>query len=208
MLLRWEVIARSCSRRSASRYRCNPVKGYSVTLPLEPVTRPVHEPDRSRAQDRDLATGDRLRVAGTAELNGYDTEMNEPRWRGARQALLRMVSGTRASGARSVLDGTATGNTQQSSRHWTFEVLEPFSQHRARHLGWTLACGSGRALADIVSGRNRSPSSVSSGSRPKRKGQPSRPPRTQRADARVYFNAARGPLFRRPRAWAWVRLRQ
>src|SRR2546422_7596711 len=44
-----------------------------------------------------------------------------------------MVSEGGASGARTVLDGTATGHTQQSAAHWTLEVLQPFSQHRARH---------------------------------------------------------------------------
>src|SRR5205823_378063 len=44
-----------------------------------------------------------------------------------------MVSKGGASGARTVLDGTATGHTQQSAAHWTFKVLQPFSQHGARH---------------------------------------------------------------------------
>ena len=57
-----------------------PVKGYSVTLPLELGD----EAPRTSVTDHTRKIvisrlGDRLRVAGTAELNGYDTEMNEPR---------------------------------------------------------------------------------------------------------------------------------
>src|SRR6266851_1819488 len=47
--------------------------------------------------------------------------------------MLRMVPEGRACGTRKILDGPATGHTQQSSAHWTFEVLQPLSQHRARH---------------------------------------------------------------------------
>src|SRR2546430_11922063 len=44
-------------------------------------------------------------------------------------------------------------------------------------------------------GGNRSPSSDSWGSRPKRKGQPSRSPRIRRADARVYFTPPAARFF-------------
>src|SRR6185295_18101417 len=63
-----------------------PAKGYSATLPVA---------DAARAYSVSLTDdeyklvfsrlGDRLRIAGTAELNGYDTGLNEVRCR----ALLR-----------------------------------------------------------------------------------------------------------------------
>src|SRR2546426_12813130 len=57
-----------------------PVKGYSVTLPLEPGDEAPRTSLTDHARKIVISRlGDRLRVAGTAELNGYDTEVNEPR---------------------------------------------------------------------------------------------------------------------------------
>jgi len=131
-----------------------PVKGYSITLPLEPgdVAPQVSLTDHARKIVLSRLA-DRLRVAGTAELNGYDTEMNEPRC----EALVKRC-----------LEWFPKAGRAQSAQFWT--GLRPatpsnlpligYSKYpnlflNTGHgtLGWTLACGSGRALADIVSGR-------------------------------------------------------
>ncbi len=133
-----------------------PLKGYSVTLPLGPaeaalapavsLTDEAHKIVVSRL-------GNRLRAAGTAELTGYDTELNSVRcaaisrrirslfpalgaitevenWTGLRPATPDNVP---------IIGGTALRRLYLNTGHGT--------------LGWTLACGSGKALADIVSGR-------------------------------------------------------
>ena len=135
-----------------------PVKGYSITLPLGPdsVAPQISLTDHARKIVLSRL-GDRLRVAGTAELNGYDTEMNESRC----EALVR----------RSFAWFPRAGKAE-SAQFWT--GLRPATPSnlpligRSRYsnlflntghgtLGWTLACGSGRALADIVSGRKPEP---------------------------------------------------
>ena len=35
--------------------------------------------------------------------------------------------------------------------------LEPVGRHRARHMGWTWACGSARITADLIAGRRPEP---------------------------------------------------
>lgn len=133
-----------------------PLKGYSITLPLGPaeaaaapsvsLTDEAHKLVISRL-------GERLRIAGTAELAGYDTSVNEARC----AAILRRVRqlfpqlgavGTveRWAGLRPatpsnvpIIGRSALRNLYLDTGHGT--------------LGWTLACGSGRALADLVSGR-------------------------------------------------------
>jgi D-amino-acid dehydrogenase len=133
-----------------------PLKGYSVTLQLPPqlaaqapsvsLTDEAHKLVVSRL-------GDRLRVAGTAELTGYDTSINEARcaaivarigrlfpalagvkdvqyWAGLRPATPTNVP---------VIGRTRIANLFLNTGHGT--------------LGWTLAAGSGRALADLVSDR-------------------------------------------------------
>src|SRR5206468_10452616 len=140
--------------------------------------------------------GDRLRVAGTAELNGYDTEMNEPRcaalvkrcfeWfpKAGRPERAQFWTGLRpATPSNLPLIGRSKySNLFLNTGHGT--------------LGWTLACGSGRALADIVSGRKPEPEFGFLGFEAKRKGQPSRSPRAQPADAPRLLHATRGALFR------------
>jgi glycine/D-amino acid oxidase-like deaminating enzyme len=93
-----------------------PVKGYSITLPLEPGD---EAPKTSLTDHARKIVFSRL---------GERSEV-----RGARQALLRMVPECRARGAGEILDRLTTGHTQQSSAHRTLEVLQPLSQHRARN---------------------------------------------------------------------------
>ena len=130
-----------------------PVKGYSVTLPLRPGD---VAPEVSLTDDYYKLVfsrlGSRLRVAGTAELNGYDTSLNEARC----AALLRRCR-----------ELFPTAGTDESAQFWT--GLRPATPAnlpcigRTRYanlylntghgtLGWTMACGSGKALADIVKG--------------------------------------------------------
>ena len=97
--------------------------------------------------------GQRLRVAGTAELNGYDTDLAPARC----ESLLARV--------RELFPSVVNGG-----RHEFWTGLRPATPSnlpvigRTRYpnlfvntghgtLGWTLACGSGAALADLLSGR-------------------------------------------------------
>jgi len=135
-----------------------PVKGYSITLPLEPSDRAprLSLTDHSR-KIVFSRLGNRLRVAGTAELDGYNTEINEIRC----QALVKRT-----------FEWFPMAGRVDEAQFWT--GLRPATPGnipfigRTRYpnlfintghgtLGWTLACGSGRALADIVSGRKPEP---------------------------------------------------
>jgi D-amino-acid dehydrogenase len=131
-----------------------PLKGYSITLPLEPGD---EAPTVSLTDDSHKLVfsrlGDRLRVAGTAELEGYNTAVSEVRC----QAIIRRT-----------FELFPSAGHPERAEFWT--GLRPATPSnlpligRTRYpnlflntghgtLGWTMACGSGRALADIVSGR-------------------------------------------------------
>ncbi len=131
-----------------------PAKGYSASIP---VTDPARAPRVSLTDDEAKIVfsrlGERLRIAGTAELSGYSTELNPVRC----EALTRR--------AREIFPGAAD---YDHAVFWT--GLRPSTPSnvplvgRTRYpnlylntghgtLGWTMACGSGRALADIISGR-------------------------------------------------------
>jgi len=133
-----------------------PLKGYSITLPLGPAEA-VAAPSVSLTDEAFKIVisrlGERLRAAGTAELAGYDTSVNEVRC----AAILRRVRQLFPQlGAVSVVENWA------GLRPATPSNLPLIGRSALRNLylntghgtlGWTLACGSGRALADLVSGR-------------------------------------------------------
>lgn len=130
-----------------------PAKGYSVTLTVVDESR---APMVSLIDDEFKMVysrlGDRLRIAGTAEFAGYDTTVTEIRasfildktlglfpgcgdpdkaefWAGLRPSTPDGVP---------VIGGTRYPNLFLNTGHGT--------------LGWTMACGSGRVLADIIDG--------------------------------------------------------
>jgi D-amino-acid dehydrogenase len=139
---------------------CNvyPTKGYSATFPII---------DASRAPQVSLTDsshkvvysrlGERLRMAGTAELSGYSRALNPARC-AAMSRLARELfpgaldfervvywSGLRPSTPSNVplVGRTRIPNLYLNTGHGT--------------LGWTMGAGSGRALADLLSGRRPEP---------------------------------------------------
>jgi D-amino-acid dehydrogenase len=131
-----------------------PAKGYSNTFP---IADPARAPNVSLTdEDHKIVfsrLGERLRVAGTAELTGYSTELNMPRcealtkrtrelfpeacdwqsvsyWAGLRPATPSNVP---------VIGRTRYRNLYLNTGHGT--------------LGWTLACGSGKVLTNLIDGK-------------------------------------------------------
>ena len=131
-----------------------PGKGYSATLTLRDdaiapsvsITDDGHKLVYSRF-------GNRLRVAGTAEFTGYDTSLNTVRC----EALIRR---TQALFPLAVSDEPpefwaglrpATPSNVPYVGQSRYDNLFVNSGHGT--LGWTMSCGSGQLLADLVSGR-------------------------------------------------------
>jgi len=133
-----------------------PLKGYSVTLPLPreleaaaptvSLTDEAHKLVISRFDDR-------LRCAGTAELTGYDTAVNALRCEAILDRLRKLFPRLSGAGAPSFWAGLrpATPNNVPLIGPTRYPNLFLNTGHGT--LGWTLAAGSGRALADLVSGR-------------------------------------------------------
>ena len=132
-----------------------PVKGYSVTVPvLDPARAPsVSLTDESR---RIVCSrlGERLRIAGTAELNGFNTAIQPTRCRAILDWLETRFPGAADSTRAQLWTGlrpATPGNVPLIGRGGL-----PNLWYNTGHgtLGWTLACGSASSLVDLMSGRH------------------------------------------------------
>jgi len=131
-----------------------PVKGYSITVPVidadgAPVSTVMDESYKVAV----TRLGDRIRVGGTAEISGYSSSLDAARRATLDHSLTDMFprggdlsKATFWCGLRPMTpDGPPIiGATRYSNLHLN-------TGHGT--LGWTMACGSGRVLADLMSGR-------------------------------------------------------
>lgn len=131
-----------------------PVKGYSLTLPVtDEAAAPASTVMDETYKIAITRLGSRIRVGGTAEVSDYVVRLNDKR----RDTLLHSVTdlfpkggdvraATFWSGLRPMTpDGTPiVGPTRFANLHLN-------TGHGT--LGWTMACGSARILADMISGR-------------------------------------------------------
>jgi D-amino-acid dehydrogenase len=131
-----------------------PVKGYSITVPIVDETRaPVSTVMDETYKIAITRLGDRIRVGGMAEIAGFDHSLPAKR-----QATLQ----------HSVEDLFGGAGDQSQATFWTgLRPMTPdgtpvvgkthlpnlFLNTGHGTLGWTMAAGSGRVLADVVSGR-------------------------------------------------------
>ena len=133
-----------------------PLKGYSVTLALPPEIA-AHAPTVSLTDEAHKLVisrfGTRLRCAGTAELTGYDTSINKRRCEAIVRRLRVLFPALERAGEVELWAGLrpATPNNVPVIGRTRFRNLYLNTGHGT--LGWTLAAGSGRALADLVAGR-------------------------------------------------------
>lgn len=133
-----------------------PLKGYSVTLSLPPEVA-EHAPTVSLTDEAHKLVvsrfGARLRCAGTAELTGYDTSINTKRCEAIVARLRELFPALAQAQGIEFWAGLrpATPSNAPLIGGTRYENLYLNTGHGT--LGWTLAAGSGRALAELVSGR-------------------------------------------------------
>ena len=131
-----------------------PVKGYSITVP---ITDAAGAPESTVMDETHKVAvtrlGDRIRVGGTAELAGYTLQLHEAR----RHTLEHVVSDLFPRGGdvsraefwcglrpmtpdgTPVIGSTPLANLYLATGHGT--------------LGWTMAAGTARVMADVIAGR-------------------------------------------------------
>lgn len=131
-----------------------PVKGYSITVPIVDAScapeSTIMDETHKVAVTR---LGERIRVGGTAQLSGFDLSLSDARRRtlefvvtdlfprGGDVARAEFWTGLRpmTPDGTPIVGGTRYPNLTLSTGHGT--------------LGWTMAAGTGRVVADLISGR-------------------------------------------------------
>jgi len=131
-----------------------PVKGYSITVPIvDPTGAPESTVMDETHKVAVTRLGDRIRVGGTAELAGYTLKLHEAR----RKTLAHVVGDLFPRGGdisraefwcglrpmtpdgTPVIGATPVENLYLATGHGT--------------LGWTMAAGTAKVMADVISGR-------------------------------------------------------
>jgi D-amino-acid dehydrogenase len=130
------------------------VKGYSITVPVrEEAAAPVSTVMDESYKVAITRLGNRIRVGGTAEVSGYSNTLHPARRATLDHSLTDLFprggdlsDATFWGGLRPmtpdgppIIGATRYANLHLNTGHGT--------------LGWTMACGSGRVLADMLSGR-------------------------------------------------------
>lgn len=134
-----------------------PVKGYSVTIPIDGWNGAPKVPFVDDGRKIGVVRiGDNIRIAGTAEFTGNDTSLNASRLENLKAyftslfpdcphiSLGRDWAGLRPTTPDGIpyLGSTNIGGLFLNTGHG--------------HLGWTMACGSARVVSDLVSGKTAS----------------------------------------------------
>ncbi len=131
-----------------------PVKGYSITVPIKDAAGAPESTVMDESYKVAITRlGDRIRVGGTAEISGFSTKLYDARRATLDHSLTDLfprggdlAKATFWSGLRPMTpDGPPViGPTQYANLHLN-------TGHGT--LGWTMSCGSGRVLADMLSGK-------------------------------------------------------
>lgn len=135
-----------------------PAKGYSATLRLKHPERAsmvsLLDDSRKIAISR---LGDHIRIAGTAELAGFDTRLDTPTARVRCEALVRRYEELFPGVADASEPNYWTGLRPSTPTNIPYigRTRLPNLWVNAGHgtLGWTHGAGSGRALAELMNGR-------------------------------------------------------
>ena len=131
-----------------------PLKGYSVTMPVRNPAAAWTMSLSDEAHKLVLSRlGDRLRIAGTAELDGYNTAINQVRCEAIVKRVMELFpeAGDPSKAVYWAGLRPATPSNLPCVGRTKYPNLFLDTGHGT--LGWTHACGSGRILADLVSGR-------------------------------------------------------
>jgi D-amino-acid dehydrogenase len=133
-----------------------PAKGYSVTMPVKDASM-AHQVSLTDDEFKlvfSRLTGpnsDRLRIAGTAELNGYDRDLNRVRCEAIVRRVEQLFPGAGDATQANFWTGLRPATPSNVPIIGRSKLPNLYLNTGHGTLGWTHACGSGKSIARIVS---------------------------------------------------------
>jgi D-amino-acid dehydrogenase len=130
-----------------------PAKGYSVTMPVKDASM-AHQVSLTDDEYKLVFSrlGDRLRIAGTAELNGYDRDLNRVRCEAIVHRVEELFPGAGDTTQAQFWTGLRPATPSNVPLIGRSKLPNLFLNTGHGTLGWTHSCGSGKSIARIVSG--------------------------------------------------------
>jgi D-amino-acid dehydrogenase len=130
-----------------------PAKGYSVTMPVKDASM-AHQVSLTDDEYKLVFSrlGDRLRIAGTAELNGYDRDLNRVRCDAIVRRTEALFPGAGDAEQAQFWTGLRPATPSNVPIIGRSKIPNLYLNTGHGTLGWTHSCGSGKSIARIVSG--------------------------------------------------------
>ena len=131
-----------------------PVKGYSITATVTgadvaPVSTVLDETYKIAI----TRLGDRIRVGGMAELSGYSTHLPPRRRETLAYCVNELFPGAGDTASASYWTGLRPMTPDGTPIIGASKLANLYINSGHGTLGWTMACGSARVIADLVGGR-------------------------------------------------------
>lgn len=138
-----------------------PVKGYSITAP---IAQAEHAPVSTLLDESYKVAitrlGDRIRVGGMAEISGFNNTLHARRRATLEHSLQSLFPDAGAVGEATFWSGLRPMTPDGTPVVGATPIPNLFINAGHGTLGWTMACGSGQVIADVVSG---APSAIETG---------------------------------------------
>lgn len=131
-----------------------PIKGYSLTFPITDIMRAPESTVMDETYKIAITRlGNRVRVGGMAEISGYNNDLPNQRRATLVQSVTDLFGGSGDVDRAHFWSGLRPMTPDGPPILGKCRIENLFLNTGHGTLGWTMACGSGRAIADIVTGK-------------------------------------------------------
>jgi len=148
------VFSPQLSKQLGTRLPIYPIKGYSVTLPIEGA----NNVPRFGGVDEDNLTayarfGDRFRVTATAEFAGFDKSHRPSDYSHMLKSIKELFPNAADYDKPDYWAGLRPMTPEGTPIFGRGKFDNLYFNTGHGHIGWTMSCGSGRITADLIAGR-------------------------------------------------------
>ena len=131
-----------------------PVKGYSITVPIKDASRAPESTIMDETHKIAITRlGDRIRVGGMAEISGFNNHLHPRRQATLTHSVEDLFGGAGDQSKATFWSGLRPMTPDGTPLVGRSTVQNLFLNTGHGTLGWTMAAGSGRVIADMISGK-------------------------------------------------------